>query len=99
MSQEYIIGLVVSIVIALIGALIRRSIEGLDKKLDATCGAVEAMKLEMKGYDALTKYLKQDVDSLKNENASLRRSVTEMDKWIYALGQRTGHPTPPPLPA
>lgn len=99
MSQEYVIGLVVTIVLGLIGTLLRRSIENLDTKLDTTCNAVEAMKLEMKGYDALTKYLKQDVDSLKNENASLRKSVTEMDKWIYALGQRTGHPTPPPLPA
>lgn len=58
MSQEYIIGLVVTIVLAIIGGLLKRSIEGLDKKLDTTCGAVEAMKLEMKGYETLTQYLK-----------------------------------------
>ncbi len=99
MTPEYLIGLAVTIALGIIGSLLKRSIDSLDKKLDTTCGAVEAMKLEMKGYDALTQYLKQDVDSLKNENASLRKSVTEMDKWIYALGQRTGHPTPlPPTP-
>ena len=96
MSQEYIIGLVITIALGIMSSLIKRSIDGLDKKLDTTCGAVEAMKLEMKGYETLTQYLKSDVDSLKNENGSLRKSVNEMDKWIFALGQRTGHPTPPP---
>ncbi len=97
MSQEYIIGLAVTLAIGIIGTLLRRSIESLDTKLDTTCNAVEAMKLEMKGYETLTQYLKSDVESLKHENASLRSSVSTMDKWIYALGQRTGHPTPPPL--
>ncbi len=96
MSQEFVIGLVVSIALGIMGSLIKRSIDGLDKKLDTTCGAVEAMKLEMKGYETLTQYLKNDVESLKNENGSLRMAVNNMDKWIYALGQRTGHPTPPP---
>jgi uncharacterized protein YoxC len=96
MSQEYVIGLVVTIVLGIIGSLLSRSISSLDSKLDTTCNAVEAMKLEMKGYETLTQYLKADVESLKNENGSLRKSVNEMDKWIFALGQRTGHPTPPP---
>jgi uncharacterized protein YoxC len=95
-NQEYIVGLVATIVLALIGSLLKRSIDSLDTKLDTTCSAVEAMKLEMKGYETLTQYLKSDVESLKNENGSLRMAVNNMDKWIYALGQRTGHPTPPP---
>lgn len=96
MSQEYIIGLVVTLALGVIGALLRRSIDGLDKKLDTTCGAVEAMKLEMKGYETLTQYMKSDVESLKNENGSLRKAFNEIDKVIYAQGLRTGHPTPPP---
>lgn len=96
MNEQFIIGLAVTIVLAIIGALLRRSIDGLDKKLDTTCGAVEAMKLEMKGYETLTQYLKSDVDSLKNENTSLRKSFYEIDKLIYAQGLRTGHPVPPP---
>ena len=96
MSQEYVIGLVVTIVLGIIGSLLKRSIDSLDKKLDTTCGAVEAMKLEMVGYQKLTEYLKADVESLKNENGSLRKSFNEVDKFIYALGQRTGHPTPRP---
>ena len=98
MSQEFVIGLVVTIVLGIIGTLLRRSIDGLDKKLDTTCGAVEAMKLEMKGYETLTQYLKSDVESLKNENGSLRKSFNEIDKVIYAQGLRTNHPVPPPRP-
>lgn len=96
MSQEYIIGLVVTIVLAIIGSLLRRSIDSLDKKLDTTCGAVEAMKLEMVGYQKLTEYLKADVEKGNKEVDTLRKSFNEIDKIIYALGQRTGHPTPPP---
>lgn len=96
MTPEFIIGLAVTIVVSLIGYLLNRSISAIDKKLDTTCNAVEAMKIEMVGYQKLAEYLKADVDAMKTENSTLRKSVTEMDKWIYALGQRTGHPTPPP---
>ena len=94
MTPEYIIGLIAAVLISLIGYLLNRSIAAIDQKMDTTCSAVEAMKLEMKGYETLTQYLKNDVDNMKTENASLRKSLAVMDKWIYRLGQRTGHPTP-----
>lgn len=98
MSQEFIVGLVVSMVLGLIGFLLKRSIDNLDDKLDTTCTAVDAMEKKMVGYQMLTEYLKQDVDSLKNENNSLRKSFNEIDKIIFAQGLRTGHPVPPPRP-
>ena len=98
MTPEYFIGLAVTLALALIGSLLKRSIDGLDKKLDTTCNAVEAMKLEMVGYEKLTEYLKRDVDGLKAENNTLRASFTNIDKIIFAKGWETGHPVPPPRP-
>lgn len=96
MTPEFSIALTVSLVVGIIGYLLNRSIGGIDKKLDATCNAVEAMKLEMRGYEELAKYLKADVEAVKAENTVLRRSFTEIDKLIYGLGLASGHPTPPP---
>ncbi|QKG57000.1 hypothetical protein GKZ68_10400 [Hymenobacter sp. BRD128] len=96
MNEQFIIGLAATIILGLIGSLLKRSIDSLDKKLDTTCNAVEAMKLEMVGYQKLTEYLKADVESGKQEISTLRKSFTEMDKLIYAKGWQTGHPVPPP---
>lgn len=84
------------LVVSLIGYLLNRSINSIDKKLDATCNAVETMKLEMVGYQELAKYLKNDVENLKTENTTLRKSFNYIDKVIYAAGLATGHPTPMP---
>ena len=96
MSQEFLVGLVVSVVLGLIGYLLKRSIDNLDAKLDATCGAVEAMKLEMKGYEALTQYLKADVEAGKQEISTLRSAFYSIDRIIFAKGWETNHPVSPP---
>lgn len=98
MTPEYFIGLGVTLLIGLVGWLLNRSITGIDKKLDTTCNAVEAMKLEMVGYQKLAEYLKADVDTMKAENHTLRKSFYQMDKIIYGLGLATNHPVPPPRP-
>ena len=90
------IALAFGMVVSVIGWLLNRSINSIDKKLDTTCNAVETIKLEMVGYQKLAEYLKNDVESLKAENTTLRKSFNYIDKVIYAAGLSTNHPTPMP---
>ncbi|MGY2133663.1 hypothetical protein ACW9KT_15645 [Hymenobacter sp. HD11105] len=78
----FILGLIASVIIGIITSLLKRSLDGIDKKMDSTCAAVELMKLEMAGYSELTKYLKSDVEHLKRENKTLFSSHAAIDKHI-----------------
>jgi hypothetical protein len=75
--------------LGLIGWLLKRAIDAIDKKMDATCTkvdtacvAVNDMRLEMSGYKQLVQYLHTDVLALKSENHSLRESHHVIDKYI-----------------
>ena len=81
----------------LIGWLLKRAIEAIDKKMDATCQkvdtacvAVNDMRLEMSGYKQLVQYLHTDVVELKTQNHSLRESHHSIDKYI-AVQQALQH--------
>lgn len=100
MATNWIFSLCGAALLGLIGWLLKRSIEAIDKKMDAqgvkvdsACVAVNDMRLEMSGYKQLVQYLHTDVLALKNENQSLRESHHIIDKYI-AVQQALQHQKP-----
>ena len=100
MPTTWICSLLVTTVLGIIGWLLKRAIDAMDKKMDSTCQkvdtacvAVNDMRLEMSGYKQLVQYLHTDVLALKSENHSLRESHHVIDKYI-AVQQALQHQKP-----
>lgn len=88
-----LIGLVFTVVMAIIGGLLNRSIGQMDKKLDANCEATAEIKADMQGYKLLVDYLRTEVGEVKAENRTLREAHHAIDKHIAV--QKALHPTTP----
>ena len=90
-----LLGLGASVIIAIIGGLLNRSIGQMDKKLDANCEATAALTADFQGYKQLTDYLSGEVREVKNENRTLREAHHAIDKRIAV--QQALHPVSPAL--
>ncbi|SDZ00733.1 hypothetical protein [Hymenobacter psychrophilus] len=85
----------VTVVIAVVGWLLNRTISGFDTSTQETKQAVNAltalvteMRLERKDDRQLTAYLKERQDKLEEENRSLRSSVNAFDRHIAVAAAR-----------
>ena len=77
-----LIGLVFTVIMAMIGGLLNRSIGQMDRKLDANCDAVAAITADLQGYKQLVQYLREEVKEQKQENRVLRDAHHAIDKSI-----------------
>ncbi|MBH8559002.1 hypothetical protein [Hymenobacter negativus] len=90
-----LLGLGSTIIIAVIGGLLSRSIRQMDEKLDTNCDAVAAIKADMKGYELLAQHLTEKNNKLEQKVDTLSKSHAEIDKFIAV--QVALHKITPPL--
>lgn len=84
-----LIGLTFSVIMAMIGGLLSRSIGQIDKKLDSqgqklddNCAATQTIHSDLQGYKLLVNYLRDEVKDQKHENSVLREAHHATDKRI-----------------
>lgn len=92
----------VTVVIAIVGWLLNRTISGFDASTKETKEAVTAltllvteMRLERKDDRQLVAYLKERQDKLETENTSLRTSVNAFDRHLAVQQATLGKPSTP----
>ncbi|MBH8569348.1 hypothetical protein KB206_10665 [Microvirga sp. STS02] len=85
-----LIGLVFTVIMAMVGGLLNRSINQMDKKLDANCDAVAAITADLQGYKQLVEYLRDEVKEQKTENRVLRDAHHAIDKSIAVAAAMKG---------
>ncbi|MVN77743.1 hypothetical protein GO988_15525 [Hymenobacter sp. HMF4947] len=95
MATTSIISLIGGVLFGLLGFLLKRTLDAVDKKMDSTCqkvdtacNAVNDMRMEMSGFQQLVQYLRADVVDLKGQNNSLREAHAHIDKHIAVLTDR-----------
>jgi hypothetical protein len=80
-----LLGLGATIIMAIIGGLLNRSIGQIDRKLDANCDAVATITADLQGYKQLVGYLREEVKEMKGENNILREAHHAIDKRIAVV--------------
>lgn len=96
-----VVGAAIAAVVAVVGWLLNRTIQGFDTATKDTKEAVRAltelvteMRLERKDDRVLTNYLKERQDKLEHENEVLRSSISAFDRHIAVQAElRKQRPT------